>query len=95
MNRPENSTTTIDGAAGRAQGFSAGRASAGTASRQGRATKHHVIATAGTGVAAVGHELVRAEAHLPGILVERGRDLDRPTQVAAGWTFTSMTPGSG
>ena len=36
-----------------------------------------MVAAAGAGVAAVDHELVGAEAHLAGLLVERGRDLDR------------------
>lgn len=42
-----------------------------------RAADHDVIAAAGSGVAAVDQETIGAEAHLAGVLIEAGGDLDR------------------
>ena len=60
------------------------------------AAEHDVIAAAGAGVAAVDHELVGAEARLMRVFVEAARD-GRPLRASltAGWTLTSITPGSG
>jgi hypothetical protein len=46
-------------------------------------------------VAPVEHELLGAEARLARLLVERGRDVAERGEGRRGWTFTSITPGSG
>jgi hypothetical protein len=46
-------------------------------------------------VLAVDHELVGAEAGLPRLLVDAFGDRTQSSQLDAGWTLTSMTPGSG
>ena len=59
------------------------------------AADHDMVAAAGAGVAAVDQETVGAEPRLGGVLVEAGGDVDRLAPVRAGWTLTSITPGSG
>ena len=63
--------------------------------RRRRAADHDMVAAAGAGMAAVDHELVGAEAATGGVLVEADGDVDRLAPARAGWTLTSMTPGSG
>ena len=60
-----------------------------------RAAEDDVVAAAGSGVAPIEHELLGPEAAEARLLVERLGHLGRSVQLRVGWTFTSMTPGSG
>ncbi len=59
------------------------------------AAEHDVVAAAGAGMAAVDHELVGAEPGDVRLLVDAARDVDGLAPDLAGWTLTSITPGSG
>jgi hypothetical protein len=71
------------------------RAAQQRAVRRGRAAEGDVVAAAGAGVATVEHELLGAEAGLAGLLVEDLVSRTSSSQLEAGCTLTSMTPGSG
>ena len=54
-----------------------------------------MVAAAGAGVRAVEVELLRRQARLPRLLVQRRREIALIGPRSVGCTLTSMTPGSG